>query len=330
MGRTDQLLKDLLNGDRAALARAITLVESTRAAEQEDARELLAVCASHARPGARIGITGIPGAGKSTLIDGLGMRMIEAGHRVAVLAVDPSSGRSGGSILGDKTRMERLATQEAAFIRPSPTSGTLGGVARRTRQAITLCEAAGYDRVIVETVGVGQSEWVVDRMTDLTVLLLVPGTGDDLQGIKRGIMESADIVAVHKADGADRSAHQRTRTELQQALTLLPPRPSGRRAEVVLSSALTMDGVAPLQDAIERLLIQDRDSGSQQQRRRHQDMEWLRTAADEEILAAFHADPTVQLLLREAQERLARGEGDPFSVSAALIAAFRKASAPPP
>ncbi|MBK9286189.1 MAG: methylmalonyl Co-A mutase-associated GTPase MeaB [Flavobacteriales bacterium] len=217
-----ELFHLLRSGDRAALAQAITLVESTLPIEQVRAEELLERCLPFAQDSLRIGITGPPGVGKSTLIDAFGMLLIKQGHRVAVLAVDPSSQQSGGSILGDKTRMERLGAEPAAFIRPTATGGALGGVARRTRESILLCEAAGYDRILIETVGVGQSELEVDRMTDLTVLLMIAGAGDELQGIKRGIMETADVVVLTKVRRGQRRTRQRRLPRPGNAIHLLP------------------------------------------------------------------------------------------------------------
>ncbi|MFZ1692579.1 MAG: methylmalonyl Co-A mutase-associated GTPase MeaB, partial [Flavobacteriales bacterium] len=214
------LVPMLRQGDRAALGRAITLIESGRQADESAAQELISACLPWSGNALRLGITGIPGVGKSTLIDALGIWLIGQGHRVAVLAIDPSSARSGGSILGDKTRMERLSQHEAAFIRPSPTSGMLGGVARRTREAIILCEAAGYDRILIETVGAGQNELEVDQLADLNLLLLIAGAGDELQGIKRGIMESADVIAFTKCDGDARTAAEAARRDLRGAIQL--------------------------------------------------------------------------------------------------------------
>lgn len=230
-------------GDRRALARAITLVESTRGDHRERATELVDAVLPGTGGAVRVGITGTPGAGKSTFVEELGTRLTKAGHRVAVLAIDPSSRRSGGSILGDKTRMERLARDPQAFIRPSPSGGTLGGVARRTREALLLCEAAGFDVVFVETVGVGQSEVAVADMVDEFVLLVAPGGGDELQGIKRGIMELADVVVVNKADGDLAPAAGRQVADYHHALHLLRPKHEGWVVPVLAASALEGTGV---------------------------------------------------------------------------------------
>ncbi len=232
----------LLAGERRALARAITLSESARPEHEVQAQALLAEVLPRAGRSLRLGLTGVPGVGKSTFIEALGLRLADAGHRVAVLAVDPSSARTGGSIMGDKTRMPGLAVHEGAFIRPSPSGGTLGGVARRTREAITLCEAAGYDVILVETVGVGQSETQVAAMTDLFVLLALPNAGDELQGVKRGIMELADLCVVNKAD-LDPRAAVRAQTQLRAALTLLTPHDAPWRPRALRASAVTGEGL---------------------------------------------------------------------------------------
>lgn len=240
----------LLSGNRRALAKAITLSESTRPEHEAQAQSLLSEVLPRAGRSVRIGLTGVPGVGKSTFIEALGVRLADAGHRVAVLAVDPSSARTGGSIMGDKTRMPRLTVHPNAFIRPSPSGGTLGGVARRTREAVTLCEAAGYDVILVETVGVGQSETQVAAMTDLFVLLTLPNAGDELQGIKRGIMELADVCVVNKADTNPQAA-VRAQTELRTALTLLTPHDAPWRPVALRASALTGEGLDGVWDAVE-------------------------------------------------------------------------------
>ncbi|GGL66948.1 ATPase/protein kinase [Deinococcus aerolatus] len=243
------LAAPLLAGSRRALARAITLSESTRADHEAQAQQLLSEVAPHAGQSIRVGLTGVPGVGKSTFIEALGVHLADAGRRVAVLAVDPSSARTGGSIMGDKTRMPRLTVHPGAYIRPSPAGGNLGGVARRTREAITLCEAAGYDTVLVETVGVGQSETQVAAMTDLFVLLTLPNAGDELQGIKRGIMELADVCVVNKADSAPKAA-VRAQTELRAALRLLTPHDAPWRPRALRASALTGEGVPEVWAAV--------------------------------------------------------------------------------
>ncbi|HKY65292.1 MAG TPA: methylmalonyl Co-A mutase-associated GTPase MeaB, partial [Acidimicrobiales bacterium] len=249
---TDDLARGLTTGDRRALARSITLVESARADRRAEAAALLDAVLPETGRAVRVGISGTPGAGKSTFIDELGSHLTAAGHRVAVLAVDPSSSRSGGSIMGDKTRMERLARDPAAFIRPSPSGGTLGGVARRTREAAFLCEAAGFDVVLVETVGVGQSETVVADMVDCFVLLAAPGGGDELQGIKRGIMELADVIVVNKADGDLLPAARRAVADHRHAVHLLRPKHPGWTVPVLAVSALHGTGIDEVWTEVER------------------------------------------------------------------------------
>lgn len=309
----------LHQGDRTALARAITLVESTRPADRRLAADLLRMAMQQPARSVRIGITGIPGVGKSTLIDVLGMLLIANGHRVAVLAIDPSSVRSGGSILGDKTRMEQLASSTHAFIRPSPSAGTLGGVARRTREAMVLCEAAGYDRILIETVGVGQSEAEVDRLTDLNLLLMIGGAGDSLQGIKRGIMEAADLIAINKTDGDNEPRNQRTSMDLQQAVALLPPRSNGHRPRVLLCSAITGKGMDKLAAALEEIAARDVLSGYQAMRRQEQARSWMHAAIEEALTGEFFANARVKQLLPAMEERVRNGEIGPFDAAEELL-----------
>lgn len=322
-GRTEALR-------RVALGRAITLVESERPQDRVLADALVERCLPLAGRTLRVGITGIPGVGKSTLIDALGMALLAQGHRVAVLAVDPSSVRTGGSILGDKTRMERLSNAEGAFIRPTPTGGDLGGVARRTRETMVLCEAAGFDRVLVETVGVGQSELEVDRMTDLTLLLMIAGAGDELQGIKRGIMEAADLVALTKADtGAD--GRMRTAVnDLRQAIALLPLRPSGRHPEVVLTSAVNGQGIDTLVERLDALHQADLASGHFTRRRQEQDLHWLDKATADALLRAFHADERVQEALMQLRADVRSGRRSAHAAAEELVRLFRTGGAPRP
>ncbi len=309
----------LRSGDRSTLARAITLVESTREEDAEAARELVRRCLPHAGASRRIGITGIPGAGKSTLIDALGMLMIGQGHRVAVLAIDPSSVRGGGSILGDKTRMERLAQDANAFIRPSPTSGTLGGVGRRTRETLVLCEAAGYDRILIETVGIGQSELAVDRMTDLNMLLMIGGAGDELQGIKRGIMEAADLIALTKTDGDNASRNKRSAGDLRQAIQLLPARDHGGRPEVLLCSAQEHTGISGLLSAMDTLARKLDEQGHIALRRREQARWWMRATIEERLVSDFYADPRVKDALAALEEAVSDGSRSPFDAAEEIL-----------
>jgi LAO/AO transport system kinase len=318
----EELFRKLRAGDRAALGRAITLVESTRQLDREHARQLVELAAHAAAPGVRMGITGIPGVGKSSLIDTLGMELLARGHRVAVLAVDPSSARSGGSILGDKTRMERLSHHPDAFIRPSPTGGTLGGVARRTRETILLCEASGYDRILVETVGVGQSELEVDQLSDLNVLLMIAGAGDELQGIKRGIMESADLVVFTKVDGENAARARLAAAEWGQALALLPARASGRSPEILLTSATTGQGVAELVERLETLAHEERESGRLDHRRRQQDLHWLEQMIDEGLRERFAAMPGMTAMRKALEDDVLAGRREAAGAAAELLDRF--------
>ncbi|MBZ9749707.1 methylmalonyl Co-A mutase-associated GTPase MeaB [Deinococcus sp. HMF7604] len=308
----------LLAGNRRALAKAITLTESTRPEHEREAQTLLAEVLPQAGCSIRLGLTGVPGVGKSTFIEALGLMLVGAGHRVAVLAVDPSSARTGGSIMGDKTRMPGLTVHDRAFIRPSPSRGTLGGVARRTREAITLCEAAGYDVVLVETVGVGQSETQVAAMTDLFLLLTLPNAGDELQGIKRGIMELADLCVVNKAD-LNPQAAVRAQTELRTALTLLTPHGAPWRPLALRASALTGEGLDDLWAAVERY----RETVDLPAKRRTQTAVWFDELLREAAWRAFQAgvDPA---RLRELRTQVETGYLTAVQGVAALLEDERK------
>jgi LAO/AO transport system kinase len=307
-------------GDRAALGRAITLVESRRADDRPLADALLQRLVPHAGGALRVGITGMPGVGKSTLIEALGGRLTAAGHRVAVLAVDPSSARSGGSILGDKTRMPKLAHDPRAFIRPTPSGGALGGVARRTRETIVVVEAAGYDVVLVETVGVGQSEVMVANMVDFFLVLTLAGGGDELQGIKRGILELADLLVVTKADGDNAAAARRARAEYRGALALMVPRTPEWRPRVELCSAVTGEGLDALWAAVEEHRAALQASGAWDRRRGEQRVHWLwQSIRDglEEALAG-HAGASARLSALEPAVRA--GALTPDAAAAAVLA----------
>ena len=312
---------ELLGGDRRALARAITLVESTRADDREAADALLTEVMARTGNAIRIGISGAPGSGKSTLIEALGLHVVDAGHRVAVLAVDPSSSRTGGSILGDKTRMEELSRHPAAFVRPSPAGGTLGGVARRTREAMLLCEAAGFDVVIVETVGVGQSETAVADMVDCFVLLIAPAAGDELQGIKRGIVELADIVAVNKADGALEPVAQATASDYAAALHLVRPRSPNWTPQVVLCSALQRQGIDTLWATIEEFRAA-LAGAPLAERRRDQARAWMRDEIADSLLEALHNDARTAAAAAEYEAEVAAGRLAPTTAARRLIATF--------
>ena len=316
------LARAVLDDDRRALARAITLVESTRPDHRLRAAALLDTLLAYTGAAMRLGISGVPGVGKSTFIEALGAHLIAGGHRVAVLAVDPSSRISGGSILGDKTRMEELARAPAAFIRASPTAGTLGGVARRTREAMLACEAAGYDVVIVETVGVGQSETAVADMVDMFVLLLLPGGGDELQGLKRGIMELADLVVVNKADGELATAAAAAAAEYANALYLLRPPTPPWRAEVLTCSALEGRGIDAVWARIEAFRDTVTDAGVLAEQRAGQARRWMWNEVDESLGAAFRAHPDVARQLAALEEQVAAGKTTPTAAAQALLAAF--------
>jgi len=312
----------VLAGDRRALARAITLIESTRADHRQRAAALLARLLPASGKAVRLGISGVPGVGKSTFIEAFGQHLIGLGHRVAVLAVDPSSKRSGGSILGDKTRMEDLARNAQAFIRPSPTGGGLGGVARRTREAMLTCEAAGFDVVLVETVGVGQSETAVADMVDMFVLLLLPGGGDELQGMKRGIVELADLLLVNKADGELAPAARRIATDYRSALTLLRPPSPAWTPEVALCSALTGQGIAEAWQTVERYMAALGARGEIAARRARQARDWMWNEVSESLLAALKADPGTARRAARLEARVAAGEITPTAAAQALLEAF--------
>jgi len=313
----------IAEGDRRALARAITLIESTRDADRARARALLARLGP-APEAMRIGLSGTPGVGKSSFIERLGLDLVEAGRRVAVLAVDPSSTRSGGAILGDKTRMERLARAPHAFIRPSPSGAHLGGVARRTRETILAVEAAGFDTVLVETVGVGQSETLVAEMTDIFLLLLAPGGGDELQGVKRGIMEIADILVINKADGALAEAAEATRADYAGALRLMRRRegdPQGYPLALTASAA-TGAGIAAVWQAVEALDAARRGSGWLTRRRAEQAVAAMRRHLREAVLAALDADADLAAARADLERAVAAGERLPEAAAETLLARF--------
>ena len=311
-------------GDRTALSRAITLVESTRGDHRALATTLLDALAERTGRSIRIGMTGVPGAGKSTLIDGFGTMLTGMGHRVAVLAVDPTSMRSGGAILGDKTRMARLSVDPHAFVRPSPSSGTLGGVAAKTRETMLLCEAAGFDVVIVETVGVGQSEITVADMVDLFVLLMLPGAGDELQGIKKGIVEVADIIAVNKADGENAGRARLAAAEIRAALNILSPRDPLWSPPVLALSGQTGDGLAELWSTIERFRLVSEGTGSFAKRRAGQNVRWMWSMLDEALRRALLEHDGVAAAIAQGEAEIVQGLRAPTAVAAAILALFTR------
>ena len=311
MASTSALADTIRAGDRSALSRAITLVESTRADHRVAAQELLLALTPEAGGAMHVGITGVPGVGKSTAIEALGMYLIERGHRVAVLAVDPSSTRTGGSILGDKTRMSRLAAHPDAYIRPSPTSGTLGGVARATRETIVLLEAAGFDVILVETVGVGQSEVTVAGMVDTFVFLTLARTGDQLQGIKKGVLELADIVVVNKADGAHATEAKKAARELAGAIRLIHPREALWHPPVLTMSALEGTGLAELWDTVLRHRQVLTDAGEFDARRRAQQVDWTWAMVRDAVLDRVLKNPAVKSFRAEVERQVRDGELTP-------------------
>ena len=310
----------ILAGSRTVLGRAITLVESTLPADQVLAQEVLQAVLPHTGRSLRVGITGVPGVGKSTFIEALGRFLVETkGHKLAVLAVDPSSQRGGGSILGDKTRMPWLSAQPAAFIRPSPAGTSLGGVARATREALLLCEAAGHDVIFVETVGVGQSETTVHGMVDFFLLLMLAGAGDELQGLKRGIMEMADALCITKADHGNEQAARRARLDYQSALHLFPPAPSGQVQPVLLTSAVSGNGIAEVWDVIEQYAAATRQSSYFEQRRQEQQLQWLHHSIVQALEARFYADAAVRQRLPAVRAAVAAGQLTPFAAAGELL-----------
>jgi LAO/AO transport system kinase len=318
---TATLATALRAGNRAALARAITLVESRRSDHQALARDLVQTLLPETGKAVRVGITGSPGVGKSTTIDALGTYLIGTGLKIAVLAVDPSSARTGGSILGDKTRMAQLSMSEAAFIRPSPAAGTLGGVAAKTREAMLLCEAAGFDVVLVETVGIGQSETAVCDMTDFFLALMLPGAGDELQGIKKGLVELADMIAVNKADGDNIPRANAAAAEYRAALHILSPRSEHWHPPVVTYSALTGTGIADLWKKVLEHRIAMNASGDFAARRREQQVKWMWSMLEERFKSRLRADATIRTKVKQTEAAVADGRMTP-AVAAEAITRF--------
>ena len=320
---SDKLVKAVLDGDRRALAQAITLVESTRTAHRARAEDVLNALLPYSGRSIRIGVTGLPGVGKSSLIEVVGLHAIDLGHRVAVLAVDPSSNRSGGSILGDKTRMQDLARNDRAFVRPSPTGGTLGGVARRTREAMLVCEAAGYDVIFVETVGVGQSETAVADMSDMFLLMLLPGAGDELQGLKRGVVEMADAILINKADGDMVEQANRTAADYRSALGLL--RPASNEWSVPVSTCSMVTGVVgsevwSLMDKFRKIF---EASGEIARRRIVQTNAWMWSEVGEGLKAALKENGEVIRVLPEIEAHVSEGRMAPTAAAHLLLETFR-------
>lgn len=305
-------LDELRSGNRRTLSKAITLIESTREVDRDPAQKLLSEAMPYTGGSYRIGISGVPGVGKSTFIESVGMLLIARGLKVAVLAVDPSSPFSGGSILGDKTRMDKLSSHNDAFIRPSPTAGSLGGVTQRTRESILLCEAAGYDVILIETVGVGQSEYEVASMTDLFLLLMLPGAGDALQGIKRGILELADVLVVNKSDGDNRARAELAKNEIMQGLHYLQPLHDDISVDVLMCSALNNEGVEEVWDHVSGILEKLKASKRLESKRRKQMLSWVKSLIEQQVLHAFWNNGDVQADYMKAITELRAGKTTPM------------------
>ncbi|MFI6551052.1 methylmalonyl Co-A mutase-associated GTPase MeaB [Streptomyces prunicolor] len=322
MIEVDTYVKGVLDGKRALVARAITLVESTKPQHRAMAQELLTALLPHSGQARRIGISGVPGVGKSTFIDAFGTLLTAQGFRVAVLAVDPSSTRTGGSILGDKTRMERLAVDPAAFVRPSPTAGTLGGVAKATRESIVVMEAAGYDVVLVETVGVGQSETAVANMVDSFLLLTLARTGDQLQGIKKGVLELADVIAVNKADGPHERDAKSAARELAGALRLMHPADANWTPPVLSCSAREGTGLDTVWERLEQHRSLLDSTGRLARKRSEQQVDWTWTMVREELLGSLRSDPTVRALAPNLERQVREGELTATLAAEQILRAF--------
>lgn len=316
---TAALVQGIRNNDRTALSRAITLVESANPSHIKKANSIIQQCLPHANASIRIGITGVPGVGKSTFIEAFGKYLTSLGKRVAVLAVDPSSSLSKGSILGDKTRMENLVKDDKAFIRPSPSGSSLGGVARKTRETIILCEAAGYDTILIETVGVGQSETAVHSMVDFFLLLKLAGAGDELQGIKRGIMEMADAIIINKADGENLKYAKMAKVEFNRALSLYPSKVSGWKPKVILASALYNEGIPETLKLIESYINLSKQNQFFNQNRKEQNKFWLLQTIDDRLKSEFYDNPRIKQELKIQLTRIERDETSPFAAADLLL-----------
>ena len=316
----EQYIDGILSGERALLAQAITLIESSRAVDRDLAEQIVETCLPHSGNSIRVGITGVPGAGKSSIIESLGTFLIaEYGHKIAVLAVDPSSQLSGGSILGDKTRMTTLASSDMAFIRPSPSRGSLGGVAQRTREAMLLCEAAGYRNILVETVGVGQSETAVHDMVDFFLLIALAGAGDELQGMKRGVMELADIVAINKADGTNQTAAEKARSVAQNALHYFPASPSGWTPRAITCSAQSGKGIAELWACVLECTAMTRANGWFSLARQQQTQKWMHEIIEQGLKQRFESHPEVRRCMESLEREVLEGRASSFRAARTLL-----------
>lgn len=320
----DELIKGILSGNTAALSRAITLIESSNISHLEKANEIITACLPHANQSIRIGITGVPGVGKSTFIEAFGKHLTSLGKKVAVLAVDPSSTISHGSILGDKTRMEELVKDEKAYIRPSASGETLGGVARKTRETIILCEACGFDTILIETVGVGQSETAVHSMVDFFLLLKIAGAGDELQGIKRGIMEMADAIVINKADGDNIRKANLAKTEFNRALHLFPPKKSGWIPNVNTCSAITKEGIEHVWNNISEYLKLVKDNHYFEEKRQNQNQYWMLETINDQLKSNFYNHPDIIKLLEENRRAVQNNQISPFTAAQELLKKYFK------
>jgi LAO/AO transport system kinase len=319
-----ELIEGILNGNITALSRAITLVESTNVSHLEKANEVVNACLPHANKSIRIGITGVPGVGKSTFIEAFGKYLTGLGKKVAVLAVDPSSTISHGSILGDKTRMEELVKDQNAYIRPSASGETLGGVARKTRETITLCEACGFDTIIIETVGVGQSETAVHSMVDFFLLLKIAGAGDELQGIKRGIMEMADAIVINKADGDNVRKSKLAKVEFGRALHLFPAKKSGWIPTTSTCSSITREGISEVWETINKYVGQTQSNNYFYNKRKDQNQYWMLETINEHLKTNFFNHPEIEKLLDENKKAVQNDEISPFAAAQLLLEKYFK------
>jgi LAO/AO transport system kinase len=317
--KVQDYIDGVLAKNRRIVAKTITLIESSLPSHQEMAKAIVDALLPHAGKAVRIGITGVPGVGKSTYIESFGLQLVKQGHRVAVLAIDPSSSKSGGSIMGDKTRMEKLSLEQQAFIRPSPTGGTLGGVARRTRETIVVCEAAGFDVIIVETVGVGQSETTVASMVDFFLVLMLAGAGDELQGIKKGVLELADAIAINKADGDNIQNAQKAKIEYEKALNLLTPSSKNWSPPVLTCSAVTLDGIEDIWQTILDHRKKLEISGELREKRRRQALDWLWALVEEGLKDRFYRNPNVEKSLPQIIKAVEKGKTAPTIAADTLL-----------
>lgn len=315
----DELIKKLLLGDIPSLSRAITIIESTNPKHQQLAQQIIQACLPHANQSVRVGITGVPGVGKSTFIEAFGMYLTSIGKKVAVLAIDPSSSISKGSILGDKTRMEDLVKSKNAFIRPSASGTSLGGVSRKTRESIILCEAAGFDTLLIETVGVGQSETAVHSMTDFFLLLNLAGAGDELQGIKRGIMEMADAIVINKADGDNLDRARNAKLDVNRALHLFPTKDSGWKPKVLLASAYYKEGIAEVWKLISNYVELTKENLYFEKNRNEQNIYWLRETINEQLLQKFYLNDAIERELTNKEAKVKMHEISPFEAAKELM-----------